>query len=97
MTDETGNLIWISAAKPGRSSEVTTARHNRITTRLRETGPGALAENRVRAARHWTAPGETCRDHAASAYSWAAIQFPTIRLYPLCWMRETGGSSCSAD
>ncbi|WP_189304653.1 transposase family protein [Streptomyces cinerochromogenes] len=84
LTDETGNLIWISAAKPERSSEITTARHNRITTRLRETGLGALAENRIRAARHRTAPGEPCRDHAASAYSWATIQFPTIRLCPIC-------------
>jgi hypothetical protein len=31
LTDEKGNLIWISAAKPGRSSEITTARHNKIT------------------------------------------------------------------
>ncbi|MCC9705516.1 IS5/IS1182 family transposase [Streptomyces sp. MNU76] len=44
LTDETGNLVWISAAKPGRSSEITTARHNRITTRLREAGLGALAD-----------------------------------------------------
>ncbi|MFJ5840249.1 hypothetical protein ACIQGO_26435 [Streptomyces shenzhenensis] len=26
LTDERGNLLWISAAKPGRSSEITTAR-----------------------------------------------------------------------
>jgi hypothetical protein len=38
------NLVWISAAKPGRSSEITTARHNRIPTRLREAGLGALAD-----------------------------------------------------
>ncbi|MFF3460645.1 transposase family protein [Streptomyces sp. NPDC002730] len=25
LTDEHGNLVWISAAKPGRSSEITTA------------------------------------------------------------------------
>ncbi|MFE4369673.1 transposase family protein [Streptomyces sp. NPDC056835] len=31
LTDERGNLVWISAARPGRSSEVTTARHNKIT------------------------------------------------------------------
>ncbi|MFC9951407.1 transposase family protein [Streptomyces prasinus] len=44
LTDERGNLVWISAARPGRSSEITTARHNRITTRLREAGLGALAD-----------------------------------------------------
>ncbi|MGW4518738.1 transposase family protein [Streptomyces sp. NPDC004393] len=44
LTDEAGNSVWISAAKPGRSSEITTARHNKITTRLREAGLGALAD-----------------------------------------------------
>lgn len=44
LTDEHGNLVWISAAKPGRSSEITTARQNKITTRLREAGLGALAD-----------------------------------------------------
>ncbi|WP_079087284.1 transposase family protein [Streptomyces scabiei] len=33
-----------SAAKPGRSSEITTARHNKITGHLREAGLGALAD-----------------------------------------------------
>ncbi|MFH9354928.1 transposase family protein, partial [Kitasatospora sp. NPDC017646] len=44
LTDERGNLLWISAARPGRSSEITTARHNKVTTRLREAGLGALAD-----------------------------------------------------
>jgi hypothetical protein len=44
LTDEYGNLVWISAARPGRSSEVTTARHNKICARLREAGLGALAD-----------------------------------------------------
>lgn len=44
LTDEKGNLIWISAAKPGRSSEITAARHNKITSHLREAGLGALAD-----------------------------------------------------
>ncbi|MFJ4577335.1 thioester reductase domain-containing protein [Streptomyces sp. NPDC088846] len=37
-------MIWISAAKPGRSSEITTARHNKLTERLREAKLGALAD-----------------------------------------------------
>ncbi|MCX5317703.1 hypothetical protein [Streptomyces sp. NBC_00154] len=44
MTDERGNLVWISAARPGRSSEVTTARQNKISARLRDAGLGALAD-----------------------------------------------------
>lgn len=44
LTDEKGNLIWISAAKPGRSSEITAARHNKLTAHLREAGLGALTD-----------------------------------------------------
>jgi hypothetical protein len=44
LTDERGNLLWISAAKPGRSSEITTARHNHLCARLRQAGLGALAD-----------------------------------------------------
>ncbi|MCX5054856.1 MULTISPECIES: transposase family protein [unclassified Streptomyces] len=44
LTDEKGNLIWISAAKPGRSSEITTVRRNKITGHLQEVGLGALAD-----------------------------------------------------
>lgn len=36
--------MWISSAKPGRSSEITTARHNKISTHLREAALGALAD-----------------------------------------------------
>jgi hypothetical protein len=38
-----GNLLWISATKPGRSSEITTA-HHKITTRLRDAGLGAIGD-----------------------------------------------------
>ena len=44
LTDEKGNLIWVSAARPGRSSEITAARHDKITGHLREAGLGALAD-----------------------------------------------------
>lgn len=44
LTDAKGNLIWISSAKPGRSSEITAARHDKITGHLREAGLGALAD-----------------------------------------------------
>ncbi|MFJ3775614.1 transposase family protein [Streptomyces sp. NPDC090075] len=42
--DEKGNLIWISAARPGRSSAITAARRNEITGHLREAGFGTLAD-----------------------------------------------------
>ncbi|MFI7643671.1 transposase family protein [Nonomuraea sp. NPDC049400] len=44
LTDVAGNLLWISAARPGRSSEITTARHNNLVQKLREAGLGALAD-----------------------------------------------------
>ncbi|MEV8322318.1 transposase family protein [Kitasatospora sp. NPDC056731] len=44
LADEKGNLIWISAAKPGRSGEITTVRHNKICAELREAGLGALVD-----------------------------------------------------
>ncbi|MEU4089816.1 transposase family protein [Streptomyces aureus] len=44
LTDEKGNLIWISAAKPGRSSKITTARHNKLTAHLHKAGLGAMAD-----------------------------------------------------
>ncbi|MFJ2033370.1 transposase family protein [Streptosporangium sp. NPDC087985] len=44
ITDRKGNLLWISAARPGRASEITTARHNKLAARLREAGLGAIAD-----------------------------------------------------
>jgi hypothetical protein len=44
LTDIKGNLLWVSAVRPGRSSEITTARHNKLTARLREAGLGAIAD-----------------------------------------------------
>ena len=44
LTDETGNLIWISAARRGAASEVRAARHDHIAARLRDAGLGALAD-----------------------------------------------------
>ena len=44
LTDEKGNLIWISSARPGRASEITAARHDHSTTHLREVSLGALAD-----------------------------------------------------
>lgn len=44
LTDRRGNLLWISAAAPGRASEITTARRNKITAQLRKAGLGAIAD-----------------------------------------------------
>jgi hypothetical protein len=43
LTDETGNLIWISSARRGAASEIRAARHDHIADRLRAAGLGALA------------------------------------------------------
>jgi hypothetical protein len=44
LTDERGNLIWISAARRGAASEVKAARHDKICQHLRTAGLGALAD-----------------------------------------------------
>jgi hypothetical protein len=44
LTDERGGMIWISAARPGRTHDITAARRDRILSHLRAAGLGALAE-----------------------------------------------------
>ena len=44
LTDERGNLAWISPAHRGAASEITAARHDHIAARLRDAGLGALAD-----------------------------------------------------
>ncbi|MER6694686.1 transposase family protein [Streptomyces minutiscleroticus] len=44
LTDERGRLIWISAARPGRSHDITAARHDHILAHLRAAGLGAPAD-----------------------------------------------------
>jgi hypothetical protein len=44
LTDERGRLIWISAARPGRTHDITAARRDHIIDHLRAAGLGALAD-----------------------------------------------------
>jgi hypothetical protein len=44
LTDEKGNLIWISPARRGAASEITAACHDHLADRLRAAGLGALAD-----------------------------------------------------
>jgi hypothetical protein len=44
LTDEHGCLIWISAARPGRTHDITAARHDHIVEHLKAAGLGALAD-----------------------------------------------------
>jgi hypothetical protein len=44
LTDERGRLIWISAARPGRTHDATAARHDHIVQHLKAAGLGALAD-----------------------------------------------------
>jgi hypothetical protein len=44
LTDEAGNLIWISAARRGAASEIKSARHDKLCEHLRAAGLGALAD-----------------------------------------------------
>ncbi|WP_370381604.1 transposase family protein [Catenulispora sp. GAS73] len=44
LTDERGNLIWISSARRGAASEIKTARHDKLCEHLRTASLGALAD-----------------------------------------------------
>ncbi|WP_158702544.1 transposase family protein [Kitasatospora sp. MMS16-BH015] len=44
VTDERGNLPWISAAKPGRASDLTAARHDKICAKLRAANEHGFAD-----------------------------------------------------
>jgi len=44
LTDERGNLIWISAARRGAASEIKAARRDHIVDHLKTAGLGALAD-----------------------------------------------------
>ncbi|MEV7960454.1 transposase family protein [Streptomyces sp. NPDC058316] len=44
LTDEEGRLIWISAARPGRTHDNTAARHDHTLAHLRAADLGALAD-----------------------------------------------------
>ncbi len=44
LTDDKGRLVRVSAVRPGRTSEITACRHNKLTTQLRAAGLGAIAD-----------------------------------------------------
>ncbi|WP_308406028.1 hypothetical protein [Streptomyces naphthomycinicus] len=44
LTDDRGRLPWLSAARPGRFSEITACRHDQLTAKLRAAGLGAIAD-----------------------------------------------------
>ncbi|MFJ5048294.1 transposase family protein [Streptomyces sp. NPDC088719] len=44
LTDERGRLIWISAARSGRTHDIAAARHDHVVAHLRAAGLGALAD-----------------------------------------------------
>ncbi|MEU6375273.1 transposase family protein [Streptomyces sp. NPDC046909] len=43
LTDDRGRLVWISAVRPGGTSEITACRHDKPTAHLRAAGLGAIA------------------------------------------------------
>ncbi|WP_435882719.1 hypothetical protein [Streptomyces bobili] len=44
LTDDRGRLLWVSAARPGRTSESTACRRDQLTAKLRAAGLGAIAD-----------------------------------------------------
>ncbi|MEU9135964.1 transposase family protein [Streptomyces sp. NPDC048404] len=44
LTDDKGRLVWVSEARPGRTSEIIACRHDQLTRKLRAVGLGAIAD-----------------------------------------------------
>ncbi|MGW5498686.1 transposase family protein [Streptomyces olivaceoviridis] len=44
LNDDKGRLVWVSAVRPGRTSEITACRHGKLTAHLRAVGLGAIAD-----------------------------------------------------
>ncbi|WP_257002075.1 transposase [Streptomyces sp. WZ.A104] len=44
LTDDRGPLLWLCAARPGHTSEITACRHDDLTAHLRATGLGAIVD-----------------------------------------------------
>ncbi|MFF5714326.1 transposase family protein [Streptomyces sp. NPDC012756] len=44
LTDDKGRLVWVSAVRPGRTSEITACRHDKLTAHLRAVDLGAIAD-----------------------------------------------------
>ncbi len=44
LTDDNGRQLWVSAVRPGRTSEITARRRDKLTARLRAAGLGAIAD-----------------------------------------------------
>ncbi len=44
LTDERSLLVWVSAVRPGHTSEITACRHDKLTAHLRAAGLGAIAD-----------------------------------------------------
>jgi DDE superfamily endonuclease len=44
LTDERGKLVWISAARPGRTHDAAATRHDKIVEHLKAAGLGALGD-----------------------------------------------------
>jgi hypothetical protein len=44
LTDDRGRLPWVSVARPGRTSEITACRRDKLTAHLRAGGLGAIAD-----------------------------------------------------
>ncbi|MET7433233.1 MULTISPECIES: transposase family protein [Streptomyces] len=63
LTDERDRLIWISAARPGRTHDITAAHDDHVLTHLRAAGLGALADLGFRPGQWRTRPRDRHRLH----------------------------------
>ncbi|MCC9711906.1 transposase [Streptomyces sp. MNU76] len=48
LTDDRGRLLWVSAARPGRTSEITACRHDKLTAHLPARASAEVGDGRAR-------------------------------------------------
>ncbi|MFF1379649.1 transposase family protein [Streptomyces sp. NPDC058308] len=52
LTNDRGRLLWVSVARPGRTSEITACRHDQLIAKLRAAGVSAPSQT-------WASSGST--------------------------------------
>nr|WP_290062984.1 transposase family protein [Amycolatopsis sp. MEP2-6] len=70
LTDETGRLLWVSAALPGRTADITAARRLGLRERLHARGLTPAGDKGFQGWHRTSAPPATARSARAGASRW---------------------------
>ncbi|MFJ3309588.1 transposase family protein [Streptomyces sp. NPDC086549] len=93
LTDERGRQMWISAARPGRTHDITAARRDPSPAHLRTAGLGALADLGFVG---WTTMGTTLWSSPASRAPVPASSHPPTGRPPASWPPDAPPSNAAS-